>query len=272
MIHTICIYFLLFITYAVLGWCMEVIVKFIEYKRFINRGFLIGCYCPIYGMGAVLVTLLLGNFTNRPLLLFFLSVTIASMLEYTTSWAMEKIFHARWWDYSKDKFNINGRICLATIIPFGVLSAVILYILNPIFMKLFERLEKKTTIIIASIIGVIFLVDIVISTIILLTFKNDNKHVEKDNTEEMSKKVRKIIASRGWGQRRLVIAFPNLKYVGTRIMENAKEIKETAKEMTENAKEKTKIKIVSAKGKLADARDKIEKYSKKIEGIKDKHK
>ena len=291
MIHTISIYFLLFITYSILGWCMEVIVKFIEFRRFINRGFLIGCYCPIYGAGAVLVTLMLGNFTDKPILLFFLSVTIASILEYTTSWIMEKVFHARWWDYSKDKFNINGRICLATMVPFGILSAMILYILNPIFLTVFERMESKTTAIIVILSVIIFAIDVVVSTIILLKFKNDNKHLEKDNTEEMSKKVRNIIASRSWGQRRLVRAFPNLKHVGTKIINNAKEIKEHTKEKivdtTEKAKEKIADTTEKAKEKIADttekakvkivdtkvkAKVKIGEYGKKFEIIKDKHK
>ena len=144
LLHTLEIYLLLFVTYAILGWCMEVIVKFVEYKRFINRGFLIGPYCPIYGMGAVSMTLCLGGFKSNPVAVFVLGLVVASFLEYLTSWSMEKIFHARWWDYSQDKFNIHGRICLVTMIPFGLLGLLLLYVLNPFFTKLYESFSDNT--------------------------------------------------------------------------------------------------------------------------------
>ena len=128
MFNTIKIYFLLFLTYSFLGWCMEVCCSIFERKKFVNRGFLLGPYCPIYGCGAILITLLLKGFTNNPIILFIMAILLCGILEYLTSFFMEKIFHLRWWDYSKKKFNINGRVCLDTIIPFGVLGMVIIYI------------------------------------------------------------------------------------------------------------------------------------------------
>ena len=121
---------------------MEVTLKYIELKRFINRGFLIGPYCPIYGCGAVLITLLLQKFVNDPITLFVYGIIICSILEYTTSFIMEKLFNARWWDYSTKKFNINGRICLETMIPFGLLGLAIVYIINPFFLKIFDKIAQ----------------------------------------------------------------------------------------------------------------------------------
>ena len=103
-------YFLLFISYSVIGWIMETILKTIEYKKFVNRGFLIGPYCPIYGCGALLMTFLLQGYAEDPIVLFVFNIIICSILEYSTSYIMEKIFKARWWDYSYTKYNINGRI------------------------------------------------------------------------------------------------------------------------------------------------------------------
>ena len=94
-------YVLLFFIYAFLGWIMEVIGKLIQQKKFINRGFLIGPYCPIYGHGAILITILLSRYKANPFILFFMAILICSILEYATSYFMEKIFHARWWDYSQ---------------------------------------------------------------------------------------------------------------------------------------------------------------------------
>ena len=136
------VYFLLFMIYAMSGWLMEVICKLIQYKRFINRGFLIGPYCPIYGYGALLITFLLRKYTDDPIILFFMAIIICGVLEYLTSYFMEKIFKARWWDYSQKKFNINGRVCLNTIIPFGILGIFIMYVSNPFLLSKIEQLPE----------------------------------------------------------------------------------------------------------------------------------
>lgn len=125
------VYFLLFIIYAVIGWCMEVVCKLIQYKKFVDRGFLIGPYCPIYGVGALLITFFLNKYVQDPVVLFVMAVVVCGILEYLTSYFMEKIYHARWWDYSSKKFNINGRICLSNLIAFGILGMFIMYISNP---------------------------------------------------------------------------------------------------------------------------------------------
>ena len=105
-------YFLFFIIYSFLGWIIEVILCSIIEKKIVDRGFLIGPICPIYGCGAVIITLALSSYKDDWIVVFCMAVILAGALEYFTSYAMEKIFHARWWDYSNNKFNINGRICL----------------------------------------------------------------------------------------------------------------------------------------------------------------
>ena len=145
--HSIELYFLLFISYSVFGWVMEVIVKFIQYKRFINRGFLIGPYCPIYGFGALFITLLLNKYIEYPMLLFIVAIIICSILEYMTSLVLEKIYHARWWDYSNKKFNLNGRICVNTMIPFGILGMIMMYVFNPLVFKFYNYLNINRIII-----------------------------------------------------------------------------------------------------------------------------
>ena len=120
---------------------MEVICKLIQEKRFINRGFLIGPYCPIYGWGALAITILLKKYLDDPIALFFMSVIICSVIEYLTSYILEKKYHARWWDYSNKKYNINGRICLETLIPFGLLGMIISYFTNPVFFNWYSSLS-----------------------------------------------------------------------------------------------------------------------------------
>lgn len=125
-------YFLLFIIYSFIGWSIEVIGVLVRDKRFVNRGFLIGPYCPIYGFGGISIVFFLTKFMNDPIALFVMAIFICSVLEYSTSFIMEKIFKTRWWDYSDKKFNINGRICLETMWAFGALACFVMYIVNPL--------------------------------------------------------------------------------------------------------------------------------------------
>lgn len=120
------------IVFSVLGWVYECIYCSIKSGHWENRGFLFGPVCPIYGTGAISVFILVEyvhfmSFEVPPLWQIFLIFALGSaVLEYTTSWIMEKFFHARWWDYSNLPLNLNGRICLPASILFGVMGILIL--------------------------------------------------------------------------------------------------------------------------------------------------
>ena len=136
---TIETWFLWLMIYSIIGWVYESTICSIGHRKLINRGFLNGPYCPIYGTGAVLVLLVLGRIQN-PVLLFFAGTVVTCSLEYLTSWLMEKLFHARWWDYSKRKFNIGGRVCLIGAVVFGAFSVVLVLVLHPFVKSLTDRL------------------------------------------------------------------------------------------------------------------------------------
>lgn len=208
------ILFLLFIFYAILGWIVEMIYCYISSGKIINRGFLIGPYCPIYGYGALLITLLLTPYQKDPVVLFVMSIAICSILEYFTSFIMEKIFNTRWWDYSKRKFNINGRICLETMIPFGILGSIMAYFINPILFNVLSKLEINTLNMFAFIIFIIFLMDNVISFVIISNLKNITNEIRGDSTEKITKEVRKIVLNKGAKlYQRIVKAFPSFKVI-----------------------------------------------------------
>lgn len=211
MLYKVCYIFLLFILYSFLGWIVEVINFLIQDKRFINRGFLIGPYCPIYGVGLLLIINFLKEYTHSYLIVFVMSMFICMTLEYFTSYIMEKLFNARWWDYSSKKFNINGRICLETTIPFGLGGMGIMYIVNPLFEKLLKLLSNNTLIILGIVFMIIFLTDLVISFITILKVKNINITKIKDNTEEINKKVKDYLIKKSVLTRRLVQSFPSFK-------------------------------------------------------------
>ena len=203
-------YIVLFFIYSFLGWLMETVGDTIRKKRFVNRGFLIGPYCPIYGAGVLLITLLLRKYKEDIFITFFMSLLICGTLEYMTSYVMEKIFKARWWDYSERRFNINGRICLETLIPFGIAGMFIIYIANPFFLKYINLLPDIAVHIFSVVFLTLYIIDMIVSLKIILNLKQMSREL-KDNTIEISDKVRDIIKSKYRLYRRLVNAFPRIK-------------------------------------------------------------
>lgn len=211
MMMYICHYFLIFIIYSFIGWAMEVILTLIQTGKFVNRGFLIGPCCPIYGWGSLLITCLLITYTNNFLVLFVLALAICMILEYITSYLMEKIFKARWWDYSDQKYNINGRICLETAIPFGLGALLIIYVIHPVILNILELMNNTSTIIFGVIILILFTLDNIISFKIISKFKNTDMKIRKDNTEEITKKINEYLIQQSKLTKRLINAFPNVK-------------------------------------------------------------
>ena len=205
------IYFLLFITYSFLGWCMEVIVTLIEQKKFVNRGFLIGPYCPIYGYGVLGILFLIGENTHDIISIFLKSILICSILEYFTSYIMEKIFKARWWDYSQKKFNINGRICLETMVPFGILGTFCFYILNPLLLKIIKLISPNIRLIISLILFTFYIIDNIISFNIMNKIKINIKTQRKDNTDIIKENVIKWIENNSILYKHIKNAYPNFK-------------------------------------------------------------
>lgn len=210
----VCYYFILFMIYSIFGWLIEVVNVLIHDKKFVNRGFLVGPYCPIYGTGAILVIILLNRYMEMPFVLFVMSILICSIIEYSGSYLMEKLFNTRWWDYSHQKFNINGRICLETLVPFGLGCLLVMYLINPFISKYIFMIPSNIALIIAIVLGIIFLTDFVISFKIIFKFKTTQKNVRKDNTEKITKYVKKQILKKNKAlYTRLVNAFPQLKIV-----------------------------------------------------------
>ena len=263
-------YFLLFMIYSVAGWILEVTCKLIEYKRFINRGFLIGPYCPIYGWGAVAITFLLYRYSYDPLILFLMTLLTCSILEYATSWVMEKLFKARWWDYSKRKFNIDGRVCLGTMIPFGIFGMILTYVTNPLIVGGLNKVNPTTLKIIAIVLLVIYLVDNVLSSIVIFGFRKTTVQVgregRQDNTEQITKKVIEILSSRSWMYKRLVDAYPKLIAIKTKIKEIKEEVRENAIEVKNSINEKAQ----DVKNTINEKKDEVRNtISEKIKGKND---
>ena len=206
-------YFLLYFIYSIIGWFVEVGLAFYEHKKFVNRGFLIGPYCPIYGVGCLLLTILLSKYINEPGVIFAFSIFICATLEYLTSYLMEKIFKLRWWDYSNMKFNINGRICLETLIPFGIIGVLVVKYISPFLINTINSINFNVLVIINIIILSILITDILISFNVVFNLKNVTRNLNKDSTEEIKKAIYKFIHNNIFMYNRIVKAFPNMKKI-----------------------------------------------------------
>ncbi len=132
MSNSIVYYIVEFFFYSITGWCIESTYCSIGEKRLINRGFLTGPLCPIYGTGALVMTVLLYNpFRGRPFYTFLLGMLLCDIVEYLTSFLMEALFHARWWDYTYEFMNLNGRICLKHTIFWGIGAVGFVEVIHP---------------------------------------------------------------------------------------------------------------------------------------------
>ena len=167
---------LYFFVYGFLGWCTEVIFAAFKQHRFVNRGFLIGPICPIYGVGVTLVIACLEAFQSNLLLLYISSVILVTVLEGVTGWAMDKLFHNKWWDYSKLPFNIGGYVCLLFSLIWGVACVFIVYFVHPLIHQVLSLIPHTAGIALIAILGIALLSDIIVTTSAIVKF---NQYLER---------------------------------------------------------------------------------------------
>ncbi len=160
-----------FLIYSFFGWCLEVVYQAIEHGKFINRGFLNGPYCPIYGFGVIIVTGALDPIKSNAVLLFFGSVILTSILEFITGFVLEKIFHMHWWDYSEEKFNLSGYICLKFSLLWGVACLVVVRIIHPTVTVFVDKFPSTAGIIIISVYMIGVASDMIVTVLAIIHFK-----------------------------------------------------------------------------------------------------
>lgn len=253
-------YFALFMVYSFCGWIIETIYVGISERKIVNRGFLLGPYLPIYGVAGTLMTFILGFYIDYPLFLFLNSIIIGSIVEYFTGYAMEKIFKAKWWDYSNIPLNLNGRICLQNSILFGILGTILVYYINPFLHSGFNQIPNSILYFISGLLLSLFIIDTIISCNIIRQLKLTASALKKDYTDEMSHKVRESLANKNWSFKRVLNAFPNLTFL------NMKQIKKMIKKQARMLKDKTKklARLRKQEEKLKDKQREIENEIKKI--------
>ena len=165
--------------YSCLGWCCEVAFAALKTGKFVNRGFLNGPVCPIYGFGVLSVVLVLEPVKDNLLLLFFGSMVFTSLLEFIAGFAMERIFHDKWWDYSNNPFNIKGYICLEFSIIWGIACVLVVDIIHPIIMKLVNALPHTLGLWLMGALYVLLVTDAVLTLVELLKLPKRFKAMEE---------------------------------------------------------------------------------------------
>lgn len=163
------ILFLYFVIYSAIGWVCETAYCSIYGGKFINRGFLNGPFCPVYGFGALAVIFLLSPISGNLAILYLAGVIVTSILEYITGYLLEKLFHMKWWDYSKYRFNIRGRVCLLNSALFGVLSVVAVRGIHPAVVSAVGKIPAQALAIICFTLLLYFLLDLSVSVYTVLS-------------------------------------------------------------------------------------------------------
>lgn len=231
----------IFIIYAFIGWCTEVSYAALDRGIFVNRGFLNGPYCPIYGCGVVIVVAVLTPLKDSLLILFAGSFLLTSVLEYITGFILEKVFHNKWWDYSNKPFNLQGYVCLKFSIYWGLACTFIMDVLHPIIYKGITMIPHVFGVVLLCIIMTAFVVDCGVTVSTILKF---NKRLKV--MDEMAAKIHKLSDEIG----------ENIYENVTTAVEKSEEFQETHEELLtklSDTKENIMELPVNAKEKLSEA-------------------
>lgn len=198
-----------FTLYSFIGWLCEVVYCSFLSRKLVNRGFLAGPVCPVYGFGALFIIWLLEPVAFSLPFTFICGMAVTSIVEYVTGWLLEVFFGTRWWDYSDKKLNLNGRVCLENSICFGMMSVLLLRVIHPIMEYLVWSISAFYLMIICILFAVILIVD---SIITLNTLVNLNERLRK--LYEFTEELRKNTDIQEWfNERDFVISFEKLKMI-----------------------------------------------------------
>lgn len=174
-----------FIIYSFFGWIMESVLKTIIQKKPINSGFLHGPFCPIYGFGALIMLFFLDGFKNNIILLFLSAFFILSLWEYIVGWGLEKIFHTKYWDYTNNKFNIKGRVCLLNSLFWGVLGVVFIKYMHPFVTEKIDTINETFLTICTIALSLSIIVDMIVTII-----KVNNISINLEKLKEVTTKIK----------------------------------------------------------------------------------
>lgn len=201
----------LYMIYSFIGWCGEVAVAAVKRHRFVNRGAVSGPFCSIYGLGAAVVAVFFPELKGNPLFLFLGGMVVNTFVEYVTGRIMEMGLHKKWWDYSDQKFNLGGYVCLKTSVLWGICTVLMIYVLNPVFTGLVGLIPKLWGEIILWVLFGLLIVDFIGTVIAVWGLKKKNGRIDqiREGLGRTSKLLENTMTRRL--QARMIKAYPNLE-------------------------------------------------------------
>lgn len=226
-----------FFIYSFVGWTWETFLFTIQERRFVNRGFLNGPFCPVYGFGGLLLLLLLDNRTDNIFALFFLALVLTTVLEYITAVLLEKLFNAKWWDYSMFPLNFQGRISLISSVVFGIFSVLQIKFGHPFVKSLTDRLPENVKSVIVFLVIIYIFIDfsLTVRHVLILNGRLDEiqcaincffgKYAKRagefknailvsfEESEFYSERIRTLFSLDRFQNRRIIRAFPKLRSI-----------------------------------------------------------
>ena len=158
-------YFLLFLAGSIVGWIYELFFYWIFENRISNNGFFYGSYLPIYGFGTLFIVLFTKRFKKHPIAIFLLSIPITGILEYITGYVMYEIWTSRWWDYRNLFLNIDGYVCLRSVLSFAFGAMFLIYLVEPFICILSNKMSIKMRHILCIGIIMVFIIDSVLTVL-----------------------------------------------------------------------------------------------------------
>ena len=201
----------IFFVYSFIGWCGEAAMAAVHRRKFVNRGFVSGPICPVYGAGAAAVAVFLPELKDQLFFLFLGGMIVTTFVEYLTGRLLELIFHRKWWDYSDQRFNLDGYVCLKNSAVWGLCSVLMICFFDPLLCRLLVLIPRLAGDILLWILGVLLVIDAVGSGVAVLGLKKKQSRITQI-TEELhktSKVLENALTIRI--QKRMVKAFPNIE-------------------------------------------------------------
>lgn len=186
-----------FVLYAVLGWCCEVVFAAVNQGKFVNRGFLAGPVCPVYGCGVAAILFCLLPVADNPLLLFAGSVLVTSLIEFITGFVLEKIFHQKWWDYSDQPFQLGGYVCLKFSLLWGLACVLVVRVVHPLMIELIRWVHPVAGHILLGLAILLLAVDFGITVAALLKIKKRLRvlHQLEEHIRELAESLGENLAA-----------------------------------------------------------------------------
>lgn len=262
MLSSMSIYFILlyFFVYGFLGWCTEVGFAAFKTHHFVNRGFLNGPICPIYGVGVTAVITVLTPYKSDIIVLYILSVVLVTVLEGVTGWAMDKIFHNKWWDYSDMPLNIGGYVCLLFSIVWGFACLFIIYFIQPLVHDLLAFIPTIVGIILIIILGITLIADLYVTASTIFKFNRRLAAMEKIAAEmhEISEQIGQGIFEK------TIRAMDRQEASKEKLATATDEFKEKMQDTASGLKEKTQGTAFELKERALDARERSQEISEEL--------